>query len=229
VTDPQPQPLELLSRHPLFAALEPQKLQNLFQPILSQTKTHTLERHHTFLSEGDALEWVFLVLRGRCKTNRFSPSGNKEIILDLQEKGDLIGLEVLFLPTQTYGFSGVALERSTVLALPALPFRQTIVQHPALMQALLSHLSSQQQRTQHRLEQVQFAELGERLSAFLLSHSSEHGFILPTNSELAALLGSVPEVVSRKLGEFYRAGKIRLERRIERRRVWLEGEKWDTP
>ncbi len=223
MSDPQTPPLELLSQHPLFAELEPKKL----QPILSQTKTHTLERHHTFLSEGDALEWVFLVVRGRCKTNRFSQSGNKEIILDLWEKGDLIGLEGLFLPSQNYGFSGVALERSEVLALPADIFRQTILQNPALTRALLTHLSSQQQRTQHRLEQLQFAELGERLSAFLLAHSSEQGFILPTNSELAALLGSVPEVVSRKLGEFYRAGKIRLERRIERRRVWLELDVWD--
>ena len=132
------------------------------------------------------------------------------------------------MPSQNYGFSGVALERSVVLALPADIFRQTILQNPALTCALLTHLSSQQQRTQYRLEQLQFAELGERLSAFLLAHSSEHGFILPTNSELAALLGSVPEVVSRKLGEFYRAGKIRLERQIERRRVWLELDKWDV-
>lgn len=36
------------------------------------------------------------------------------------------------------------------------------------------------------------------------------------------------QVVSRKLGEFYRAGKIRLERQIERRRVWLELDKWDV-
>ncbi|MFB9992779.1 helix-turn-helix domain-containing protein [Deinococcus oregonensis] len=40
--------------------------------------------------------------------------------------------------------------------------------------------------------------------------------MLPTNSTLAAELGSVPEVVSRKLGEFYRLGLIALERRTVR-------------
>jgi CRP/FNR family transcriptional regulator, dissimilatory nitrate respiration regulator len=49
-----------------------------------------------------------------------------------------------------------------------------------------------------------------------LEHQHENGF-LPSNSELASLLGTVPELISRKLGEFYRQGWIRLERR----RVWI--------
>ena len=47
----------------------------------------------------------------------------------------------------------------------------------------------------------------------LLEHAATEPHALPTNSELAALLGTVPELISRKLGEFYRLGLIELERR----------------
>ncbi len=58
----------------------------------------------------------------------------------------------------------------------------------------------------------------ERLCEFLLERLREEGqgFRLPTNPELAALLGTVPEAVSRNLGELYRRGLIRLSgRRVE--------------
>ena len=43
------------------------------------------------------------------------------------------------------------------------------------------------------------------------------GFRLPTNPELAAILGTVPEPVSRKLGQFFREGLIQMKDR----RVWI--------
>jgi len=55
----------------------------------------------------------------------------------------------------------------------------------------------------------------ERLAEYLLETlaTEGQGFLLPTNSELAALLGTVPEAVSRNLGELYRQGLIRLQGR----------------
>jgi len=58
----------------------------------------------------------------------------------------------------------------------------------------------------------------ERLCEFLLEKLSQEGqgFHLPTNPELAALLGTVPEAVSRNLGQLYRQGLIQLKgRRVE--------------
>jgi CRP/FNR family transcriptional regulator len=58
----------------------------------------------------------------------------------------------------------------------------------------------------------------EGLAEFLLERleAEGQGFRLPTNPELGALLGTVPEAVSRNLGELYRRGLIRLlGRRVE--------------
>jgi CRP/FNR family transcriptional regulator, dissimilatory nitrate respiration regulator len=87
----------------------------------------------------------------------------------------------------------------------------------ALSASAIRFLARRQLGLTRRLEQLFFTELGSRLGAYLLEYASNDGFALPTNSELASLIGTVPELVSRKLGEFYRLGWIRLERR----RVWV--------
>ena len=55
------------------------------------------------------------------------------------------------------------------------------------------------------------------MARLLITNVDQHGWLLPRNTLLAAELGTVPELVSRKLGEFYRMGYIRLEKR----RVWI--------
>ena len=72
------------------------------------------------------------------------------------------------------------------------------------------------------LRRVAFFEVQSRLAQYLLEQHATlgPGFPLPTNPELAALLGTVPEIVSRTLSRFYKQGWIRLEDR----RVWVENE-----
>jgi CRP/FNR family transcriptional regulator len=55
------------------------------------------------------------------------------------------------------------------------------------------------------------------VARILLENENSDGWLLPPNSLLAAELGTVPELVSRKLGEFYRLGLIQ----IVKRRVWI--------
>jgi CRP-like cAMP-binding protein len=103
-----------------------------------------------------------------------------------------------------------------VLSLPACQVRQTVFASPDLSRALVAHLARREAELTVRMQRLVLTELGARLAAYLLEHAHPGGFPLPTNSTLAAELGSVPEVVSRKLGEFYHLGLISLERRTVR-------------
>ena len=95
--------------------------------------------------------------------------------------------------------------------------RAAVEASPELARTLTGQLAHQQVQLLRLLERSLFWDLGARLGAYLLEHDRPAGQALPTNSALAALLGTVPELVSRKLGEFYRQGWIRLERR----RLWV--------
>lgn len=110
-----------------------------------------------------------------------------------------------------------ALEPCVLLGFPMSAVLERMTHSPLLGSRLLTGLAEQQSHLLGQLERWQFWDLGARLGAHLLEQDRLEGQELPTNSVLAALLGTVPELVSRKLGEFYRAGYIRLERR----RLWI--------
>lgn len=116
-----------------------------------------------------------------------------------------------------YQSNCAALEDATVLEIPAFEVRRVVGGSSVLSASVIQFLARRQVSLTRRLEQLFFTELGSRLGEYLLERASDEGFALPTNSELASLVGTVPELVSRKLGEFYRLGWIRLEKRC----VWV--------
>jgi CRP/FNR family transcriptional regulator len=77
-----------------------------------------------------------------------------------------------------------------------------LIKQPVFARAVIAHLARRHARLTERLEHLFFVELDERLAAFLLERVSDDGYAPPTNSELASILGTVPELVSRTLGEF---------------------------
>ncbi|WP_045234479.1 Crp/Fnr family transcriptional regulator, partial [Deinococcus pimensis] len=108
----------------------------------------------------------------------------------------------------------VALEDATVLCLPAQLVRDVAFHSPALARGVVSYFARRQRDLIERLQTLLFSELDERLASHLLVMTRREAvYRLPTNSELASLLGTVPELVSRKLGEFYRQGFVDLHRR----------------
>jgi CRP-like cAMP-binding protein len=89
---------------------------------------------------------------------------------------------------------------------------------PALAEAVLTHFARRHADLLARMEDLLFSDLNAWLAAHLLDQTPPGDcYALPTNSDLAALLGTVPELVSRKLGEFYRQNYIGMHRRS----VWI--------
>jgi CRP/FNR family transcriptional regulator, dissimilatory nitrate respiration regulator len=125
-------------------------------------------------------------------------------------------LAVLLSPSR-YQASCSMLEVGRVLCVLGAQFRLNLERSPEFSRSVLAHVAQRQSVLLERFGMLFFTAIGERLATYLLEHQSPNGFLLPSNSELASLLGTVPELISRKLGEFYRQGWIRLERR----RVWI--------
>ncbi len=61
---------------------------------------------------------------------------------------------------------------------------------------------------------IEYSRTGSLSAVYFLAHAPPGScYTLPTHSELTALLNMVPELVSRKLGEFYRQNFIGLHKR----------------
>lgn len=201
---------------PLFAEASAQAL----APLAALARVQEAAVGTVLAHQGDAAGALFVVQSGTVHASSFA-SGGRELTLFVAGARQVAGGSEVFLEggsadTGRYAATLTALTPARVLSLPASQVRQTVFASPELSRALVAHLARREAELTARMQRLVLTELGARLAAYLLEQAQSGGFLLPTNSTLAAELGSVPEVVSRKLGEFYRLGLIALERRTVR-------------
>lgn len=169
--------------------------------------------------QGDVLEVLHLVLEGLVKVYRPDPVGGRQLVLQLEGAGRVVEIGALFSDSQRYSFSAEALEDTQLLAIPAQAVGQLLEGKPKVARAVIRYLVRQQNHLFNLLDRMVFQAIEARLARYLLEQleAQGQGFQLPSNPDLAAILGSVPEPVSRKLGQLYRQGLIDLKRR----KIWI--------
>jgi len=184
--------------------------------LAALARFRALPRGEVVFSQGEPASSLYLVETGLLKVSRLSASG-RELTLMLGGPRQLVAGVSAFVEGATHSAGCVALEDSVVLVLEATAVRHLTYRSPALAEAVLTSFARRHAELLARLEDLLFTDLNARLAAYLLDRTPSQGcHPLPTNSELAALLGTVPELVSRKLGEFYRQHYIGLHRRSVR-------------
>jgi CRP/FNR family transcriptional regulator, dissimilatory nitrate respiration regulator len=176
----------------------------------------SFDKGQVVFGQGEAASSLYIVESGLLKVSRLSPGG-RELTLYLSGPRQLVAGVTAFAESSFYSSGCMAQTDSVVLVLPADALRQLTYRSPALAQAALSYFARRHAELLSRLEELLYTDLNTRLAEHLLRQVPPDGYYdLPTNSELAALLNTVPELVSRKLGEFYRQGFIGLQKRSVR-------------
>lgn len=200
---------QLLSHAPIFSGADRAAVGNL----AALGRFQVLARGEHLFREGEAVTRLYVVERGNIRVYRLARGGTRELTLHVEGSRQIVALAAAFQARASYPASAQALQAGTqVFSLPLETALDSILSTPSLARAALAYLARRQADLLQRVDQLVFTELAGRLAQYLLEHAhTPHQ--LPTNSELAALLGTVPELVSRKLGDFYRLGFIRLERR----------------
>lgn len=205
----------VLAQSPLFRGLESTDL----VALAAEARFRSLAKGQTLFLQGDPVDALYLVARGLIKVYRFDPKGGRQVVLHLEGPHQAVAAVAVFLEQPYYPASAEALEDTLVLSIPREAFDRLVDTRASLARALIRFLAKRQSQLVHLLDRLVFAEVGSRLAEYLLQRAEAEGpgFRLPTNPELAALLGTVPEAVSRKLGQFFREGLIE----VKKRQVWV--------
>lgn len=210
--------LSILARSPLFEELSQADLETL------ALKAHprSLRKGQTLFLQGDPVDCLYVVASGLIKVYRPDPKGERQMVLHLEGPHRLVAAVAVFLEKPRYPASAEALEDTELLAIPREAFFALVDSRPPVARAMIRYLAKRQGQLVHQMDRLVFHEVGARLAEYLLQRQAAEGggFRLPTNPELAALLTTVPEPVSRKLGQFFREGLIEMRER----RVWVRDE-----
>jgi CRP/FNR family transcriptional regulator len=172
------------------------------------------KKGQTIFSEGDEGNGFYVVLAGRVKIFKISPEG-KEQIFHLFGPGEPFG-EVAVFTGHPFPAFAEAYMLSSVLFFPKAAFTGLIKKDPSLALNMLAILSMRLRKFAALIEDLSLKEVPGRLAAYFFylnakDKNSRHLKLDISKGELAALLGTIPETLSRILTKMNRQGLIRSD------------------
>lgn len=198
-----------LKNIPLFTGLDVVSLQNLAQ----FARWREYEAGEVVVLEGDAPVGLYYLQSGWLKAVKVSAAGREQILRFL-EPGDTFN-EIGVFANQPNPVTVIALETAVVWLLPRTALHQLMQERPAFAQHLLARMAERMLYLVALVSDLSLRPVTGRLARLLLAGAVADVLERPrwfTQAELAARLGTVPDVIQRALRELENEGLIQVER-----------------
>jgi CRP/FNR family transcriptional regulator len=200
---------QLLAESILFKGLTPP----LLRQIADLASIKNFQRGESIFFEGDEATGFYMVGQGRVKIFKMSLDG-KEQILHIFGPGEPFG-EVPVFHGNPYPANAFSIELSVMLFFPRQKFIDLINSTPSLALSMLAVLSMRLRRFAAQIESLSLKEVPARLAAHLIYLAEEQNntgavtLEIP-KGQLASLLGTSPETLSRIFTKMTGEGLIRV-------------------
>jgi len=204
--------VKLLSEIPLFRGLK----DNQMDQIRQIAKDRFYDRGKAIFFEGDPGNGFYAVLEGRVKIYKVSLDG-KEQILHICGPGNPFG-EVPVFSGENFPANAQTLLKSHLLFFPRDAFIELISRNPSLAMNMLAFLSMRLRQFTIQIENLSLKEVPGRLASYLVflmaeQDSEEKVSLAISKGQLASLLGTIPETLSRILSKMSGSGLIQVSGR----------------
>lgn len=204
--------IEHISAIPLFEGLPSEQIDDL---AMIATE-NLLKKGENIFSEGDDGNGFYVVVTGRIKIFKLSPEG-REQILHIFGPGEVFG-EVPVFAGKRFPASADAMEKSRVFFFPRDPLVSLINKNPAIALNMLAVLSMRLRRFTSMIDDLSLKEVPGRLAKHFIYLSGQNQGKIEfelniTKGQLASLLGTIPETLSRILTKMSEQGLIELDGR----------------
>jgi CRP/FNR family transcriptional regulator len=199
-----------LASVPLFKGLPSKQIESLAMILVDQT----LSRGKNVFIEGDEGAGFYIVISGRVKIYKLSSEG-KEQILHIFGPGEPFG-EVPVFAGQHFPANAATMEESRLFFFSRDAFINLIRKNPDLALNMLAVLSRRLRKFTRLVEDLSLKEVPGRLAAYLLylrdQNNGASQFKLDiSKNQLASVLGTIPETLSRILGRMSKGALIATE------------------
>jgi len=197
-----------LKKTELFGTLSEGELKALAEACVARS----LQKGETLFNVGEEAKGLYVIAKGSLRAVRENTEGREQVI-HVEKAGTTIA-EVPVFDDKPYPSTVVAEEDSGVLYISKEDVKRLCLRHPAIALSALKLLAGRLRKTAALAESLSLKEVDQRLALFLLREFKEKHLKklkLPTNSALAARLGSVREVVSRAFTKLEADGLIKVD------------------
>jgi CRP/FNR family transcriptional regulator len=199
----------------MFKRLSESDRQHLAE--VSRLKKHA--KGDQIFSEGDPSDFFFVVVSGRVKIVKMTPSG-KDVILEIFGAGDPFGAVAAY-EGRPFPASAIALEETVCLLTPRSQFFSLLESYPSLVRGLLLGLTQRLVELTNRLTEMTGGRVEARFARLFLKlgenigRAGSDGTAIPmplSRQELADLTGTTIETCIRIMSRWGKDEIVRTEK-----------------
>lgn len=200
-----------VARSPLFQQLPISAIEDVTQRVAVRRASVGT----TVVSQDEPGDAMFLIMSGRAKVVIFGENG-REVTLAILRPGDAFGEMSLF-DGEHRSANVIAMEPTTLLVLSRDDLLKHVSQHPRTALNMLGEMARRLRRADDTIAQLALCDVNERLIHRLVLLAREEGSETPegvlirrrpTQQELANMIGSCRETISRAFNQLAREGLI---------------------
>jgi CRP/FNR family transcriptional regulator, anaerobic regulatory protein len=185
---------------------------DISRSALTALKPVVIDQGHVVFRPGETASGFFVVLSGRIGVYLTGLSGREMRLYEVEAGQTCIQTTLGLLGEKNYGGEAVAESHTRAIVIPRAIFLDLMNRSAWFRHFVFHAFAARIGDITRVLEQVAFVKVEQRLASELLAQADIGGLVTATHQELAVAIGSVREVVSRRLEAFARSGLVVLER-----------------
>lgn len=203
-----PSPADFLRSLPYFATLSAEEVER----IGKETVELSFAKREILFLEGESCQGLYIVKSGQIRVFKSSPEGREQVLL-IAGPGDSFN-DVPIFDGGLNPASSSALEASTVYIVPKETVLSLVADCPAAL-AVIRLFAGRMRRLTALVEDLSFRSVVSRLAKLLLDLAVVEDGPSPirhlTQDEMAAMVGTVRDMISRALRALEKEGAIKVE------------------
>lgn len=169
------------------------------------------------VSQDDHGDALYIIESGRVKVVLYGESG-REMILTMFRAGDFFG-EMSLLDGQPRSANVLAMEEARLLVLSREDFLRALREVPAVAANILAEMSMRLRKADEIIGNLALLDVYGRVARLLIDlakkegDTTDEGVVItsrPTQQDIASMIGTSRETVSRVLSEFQRRGFLQM-------------------
>ncbi|MBE7415696.1 MAG: Crp/Fnr family transcriptional regulator [Deltaproteobacteria bacterium] len=204
---------EVLALNPLFKGLEDFYITDL----IPRAELRSWPGGIQVITEGDEGDAVYFIISGKVKVTLYGEEG-REIVLAVLKNGDMFG-EMSIMDDKPRSANVEAVTDLSCLVISKSAFLEYLSRHHKVYVRLFAYLTGRLREATRKIGGLALLDVCGRIAHTLIGMANAEGsgekviaIERPTHEELAAMIGSSREVVSRALKKMTQEGYIKIEK-----------------
>lgn len=207
---------EFIRRVPLFETLSDDEFNSLEHVFV----VRSYRKNQVIFLEEDTGNYMYVVLGGKVKVTKSSPGG-KETILAIHRPGDFFG-EMALLDGKTSPATVSAMEDCRIISISSTDFHHMLMRNEKVVQQIIKVLCARLRQVWSQIQSLSYSNADSRIRLGLLQLARRHGVqdsrgiiidLKITHQELAEMVGTSRETVTRTLAQLQKQGIIVVDHR----------------